>query len=532
MRLDPACRGESVECATAVGSRSYRRGMDQDPNEAFALVALPEWMWGGNPRGFVEASGLKARDAQDGLLRVQTAEAYQRSSPDLVKVRHLDVPCLTSRQMDVLDSATELTTISVEPARIQQHLDSLGSRLKEGGGVFDMLAHARGVIGLVPTGELRANADWVLRELRAVPVDDASPSDPGPFAEAGLHLMTRETTLLSRLRFPSFLLRVEHDPALRSGDTNHLSDLDEMMFPSAHGLYSGIYMFQEYVGPIQAALAPSIWSVAAPRTFGYLFMSLGRAISGTKGEATESLQLIMVDGPDRAYAAGPHSQRAAVDALGWWARALNDYFGVMSDPATFVDQDGIYQPIAHLQAILTGEQLFSRVTSLLVAHRDKVARRALMFTCLDSLETLTGRSVLKCFEIAHARKVLDGLEQAMPSSAGEILLPRAADGMAALEQLQDGFAFARQAAQNTVAWGGKQHGLDEATAYFCYALRNATHGFGGERRSQAERDAALIAQHDGNVSHDLGFLALLYLLDMLANPARLRRILLARSRRG
>jgi hypothetical protein len=204
---------------------------------------------------------------------------------------------------------------------------------------------------------------------------------------------------------------------------------------------------------------------------------------------------------------------------------LNGYFGVVSDPATFVDAAGVYQPIGHLQAILTGEQLFGRVTSLLLAHRDSVARRALLFGCLDGLEQLTGRSVLKSFELAQAEKVLAKLEDSMSPAAGEILLQRPREGVDALRAVQDGFYIARQAGRDRITWGGRDHRLDEAAAYLCYALRNATHGFGAKRSKQEERDAALVSQHDGVVPHDLGFIAFLYLLDFLLDPDRLRRIL-------
>ena len=66
---------------------------------------------------------------------------------------------------------------------------------------------------------------------------------------------------------------------------------------------------------------------------------------------------------------------------------------------------------------------------------------------------------------------------------------------------------------------------DDATAFYVKALRDATHGHGSNKAAARDRTTALLAQHDGRIPHDLGLLAMLYLLDLLAYPDRLRRVL-------
>ena len=45
-------------------------------------------------------------------------------------------------------------------------------------------------------------------------------------------------------------------------------------------------------------------------------------------------------------------------------------FGAISDPATFIDAQGAYQPYKHLHSLLSVEQIFRRVASIQTAYRD------------------------------------------------------------------------------------------------------------------------------------------------------------------
>src|SRR5659263_307329 len=81
---------------------------------------------------------------------------------------------------------------------------------------------------------------------------------------------------------------------------------------------------------------------------------------------------------------------------------------------------------------------------MLVAHRDTNARRALLFTILDSLEGVRGTNLLTMCNLGHATKVLTALETSMPAEAAEILLPAARRAVNALRAMQDGFFIRRQ----------------------------------------------------------------------------------------
>lgn len=178
--------------------------------------------------------------------------------------------------------------------------------------------------------------------------------------------------------------------------------------------------------------------------------------------------------------------------------------------------------------MLTVEQLFRRVHSIQVGHRDTHARRVLLFTVLDTLESLTGRPIELHCSLEFASRTLNGIKAAIPSQAHEILLPAAERSVSALKRLQQGFFMMDP--QGRVPVPGEKQPLDadKAAAQYLKMLRNATHGHGTNKQRQRHLTEALLAHHNGQVPHDIGLLGYLYLLDLLTRPAALRSALSAR----
>ncbi len=129
--------------------------------------------------------------------------------------------------------------------------------------------------------------------------------------------------------------------------------------------------------------------------------------------------------------------------------------------------------------------------------------------------------------LSHAQKVISDLEASVPDGAADILLPMARQAVDSLRRMQDGFFIRRHLKTVDVELRlpdgeVKVLAAEDATAQYLKVLRNATHGHGGKGKS-VDLTAALLAHHDGEVPHDIGLLAYLYLLDMVVNPERLRR---------
>jgi hypothetical protein len=201
---------------------------------------------------------------------------------------------------------------------------------------------------------------------------------------------------------------------------------------------------------------------------------------------------------------------------------LNDLFGVLADPGVFTDRAGFYNPVKHHEALLTVEQLFARVSSIQTSHRDCHAQRVLLFTVLDTLERLTGRSIDKNCSLPLAQKTLSQMRGQMPASAAEILLPAANRAVVALEEVQSGFFIS----SSPQAQGDSRRiaGLTPANAAARYikVLRDATHGHGSNRAGNVEQTNTLLAHHDGSIPHDLPLIGYLYLLDLMTRPYDLR----------
>ena len=247
---------------------------------------------------------------------------------------------------------------------------------------------------------------------------------------------------------------------------------------------------------------------------------------GSPGRATELLHLLPHQAATESTSRPVPPRDAAAEALNWWAARLNALFGVLTDPALFTDTDGTYQPARHLQAQLTVEQLFRRVSSMQTAHRDANSRRVLLFTVLDTLERLTGRKIEVLSSLRIAKAHLEEITASMSSAAATILLPGAQRAVSALQDLQNGFYLLRQLNRETIevpTSTGTTRTLarDEAAAQYVKVLRNATHGHGPKKPDQAKLAEILLAHHNGEIPHDLALLGYLYLLDVLIHPREL-----------
>jgi hypothetical protein len=232
-----------------------------------------------------------------------------------------------------------------------------------------------------------------------------------------------------RAKLPAVLLRHQYDPQLRQGNVAHVQQMlatGENVFASGFGLLRGLSSFDVYIGPLMGALTPGVWGFAAVRSFGAILFSLGRAIAGTRPRAAEMLHLLPSAGHAVATWKTPTLTPASCsDAARWWINRLNDFFAIVTDPVLFADPAATYDPAAHHQALMTVEQLFQRVNSIITSHRDTQVQQVLLFTVLDTLERLTGRSINDLCHLQYAEKTLAELRALLPPGAAEVLLPAA-----------------------------------------------------------------------------------------------------------
>lgn len=497
-------------------------------------MPMPQWFWGADPQQFLTEAGLVDRGRSPaGTWRVQTEESYRRTRPSLVWSEDLAGPGCASERIDRLgDLSTEAGDIDhIEPNEdVSRGLDQLRRRAEAERTPVAGLAVNQIVMALAPGPELPRAAREVWEDLRTVRLLE---HETGlAFPHAGVHVVRRSPAFVHRVHLPLVLHRLHHDPELAQGDLRYVQqqlDMGRPVFESSRQLLDGLLVFDCYVGPLLGALSPFIWAIPAWRGLGVVIHSLGTTMAGTLGAAAEPLQLLRQVGSDEDGLAPPLAPDAAPAALGWWSRALNALFGVLSDPAVFTTPTAAYRPSEHLQALLTVEQLFRRVSSIQTSWRDTHARRVLLFTVLDTLERLTGRDIETLCSLRKAERIMHRLRTDLPTAAQTLLLPGAERAIAALRQLQDGFIL-RDPATGAVEIRHEHSGAetlppDKAAAIYVKMLRNATHGHGSDRAHVRARTDALLAHHNGFVPHDLALLGYLHLLDVLNRPDDLRRTL-------
>lgn len=493
--------------------------MPEDGTPRHARVTLPAWLHGGDPSALLDEADVEVRrDRSTGAWTVQTAEGHMRRAPHLISYRHLAGPGVHREDFRPLSTRTDLVQHEPEEWATRQ-IQEWGEELTRTRNPVHALELIRMDSLVCDTPELADRVQHHFHDLQQVPLH--SDPDVKVFANAGAHLIERAGALIWRFKLPMILAQVTQDQRLQSGDVAHLLrayEDQDVAFKSALGLSDGLLTMEPYMGPLLGALTPSMWCFTVPRSFGTILYSLGQPMAGTSGRAEEMSHLIGIPGANRALPVPKLSAQAGHSAINWWAGALNQMMGVLSDFAVFTDASGAYRPDKHMQAILTVEQLFRRTSSVTTSDRDTNARRVLAFTTLDTLERLTAVKLEKMADPRYAAKVLKAVEEEIPPLAAEILLPAAARSVEALDELRSGFFVHRLLGSDELRLhyaDGTNRSLDshQATAYFVKALRDATHGHGSNKAVARDRTSALLAQHDGAIPHDIGLLPLLYLLE-------------------
>jgi hypothetical protein len=495
---------------------------------------LPAWLWGRSVEDYLREAGLRVvRTAHGGGQIVEADERGAQGRPGLITCDDLAGAGLPDRY-DRLNAAEAVAPTAPDPEGrrlVDSELERLVERTGSGGGLPSALVLHQLQISSAPSSQAAAVVRAALDDTISIRFDGGEQA----FPRAALHLVRRRPAILHRAQLPAVLLRLEHDPAMRQGDLSAVNDAlarGELVFAASGGLSQGLVLLDAYLAPALGALTPFVWAIPAARASGTVLISFGHAVAGASGDAAEPLQLLPSRGPEESRTSPVLPPGAASAALTWWCRRLDKAVSTLTDPAVHAGPDGAYRPEKHLHAILSVEQLFRRVGSIQRADRDSDARHVLLFTVLDTLERLNGRSLVDMCTLSFAEKARERVAASMPAAAASVLLPAADRAVAALKDLQAGFYLPQQLGADRVEFADSDGArvslpLPLAAAEYMRLLRNATHGHGSNRRERQALTNTLLVQHDGHVPHDLALLGYLYLLELLAVPPMLRRTLYA-----
>lgn len=494
---------------------------------------VPSWIWGNNTSAFLNEAALwQSKPDDSGYSQIQTVESYyRRRNPDLIESGLVLSPDGKER-----GSASWLYNFGDpsidQPLHVKARAHPDFEAPTTGHPIVDVAEWGKRAAMFTPGPRLLDRAKEILSTLHRATLADSGES---LFPQASVLAFRRTPALLHRVKLSAVLLRLSNDSRLREGDPSELKKLAKdakPAFGAGSELTSGLLVMDAYIQPLLAAMTPHVWGFAVPRIGGILVFSYGRAVSGTRRWPSGLLDTLHLPGrADSVEVTEFRDPEAPERATHWWAHALNSLFGTITDPVTFATRSAAYDIDLAFQTVLTVEQIFRRVASSQMADGDVYGRRAAMFSAIDALEGMTGYPVARMLSPDHARETLRRVESAIPQPAGEVLLPAARRAVAGLESVEAGFYLRNP--DGRIPTGPDQQPLEPeaAAAKYMYLLRNATHGFSGKQALKGG-GAVLLAAHTGDVHHDTGLLGWLYILDVLADPDRLRKVLRARASRN
>lgn len=482
------------------------------------VVDLPPWLYGGRPRDFLTAASLHGRE-RAGKWQIQTDESYYRRPPDLLGHYDIVAPGQLSGDWGQFSWAEHVPTDLSIPQELRPDLSG-EPRL------IDLLNVLAIEVAQAPSDRVGVLAEEVLEQVRTF----VDAKGDHLLEQASLHVVAARPAFLWRLTLARLQFRLLIDPdhdlrrakkAVQSGP----------VLRSSEALLDGSRLLSPYMAPLMGAVSPSVWGHASVIPgVGTLVLGFGCALNGgLKPLPATLLGTIYTKTPTRARRAHVTADNI-VAAIAWWGDALNRLFGVLTDPTTFADGDGSYNPVKHAHALMTIEHLFRRVTAIQTAYENTEATLALFFSAMDTFERLLGKKADTLYSPLKARDVLDRLERDLPAQAAPLILQGARRGVDALEAVEQGFFLPDE--HGRIPQGTDKNGHRksrtprEAVAVYLTLRRNAIHGFDPPKGSNVAVSGELLGRHTGALPDDLPLLAYLYLLDLLTSePDRLRRTL-------
>ena len=323
------------------------------------------------------------------------------------------------------------------------------------------------------------------------------------------------------------MIRLERDPEIsRKLHLGEVPDGTGLLFASNHSLVAPSFLHGNYLGPLLACLSPMVWCAHSPRPFDSIIFSLGVSVPGVSSVPVDSLDRLPRRTNSYVQARGLEarlfSRGSFREAIDWWVMRLDQLFTFLSDPATYRDESGVYDPYRHQNWLINTAELFERVTSALRAQRDDYAELVMTFSALDLIgDRFIGGDTGAKADPENARKALSHVRSSMPSSVAEVILPGAERAVAAVESIAGGFFIDDETVRYTTKKGVVECTREQAVGPLVGARRNAVHGFGGNL-SRAKGAHELLSQHRGDLPSDIAYLPYLYLLQIMCSPEALR----------
>ncbi|NHE67812.1 hypothetical protein G9U53_26260 [Rhodococcus sp. D-46] len=500
-------------------------------------IRLPEALAKSNFIALFTEMGLNAvpGDTPGEWILREAVSARRWTGKRLVEVRTLAAPWLRDTKFDLLKPPPQdLPRPAVTAEDVTAEREEITRRMSAPQTIVPLLYGTQLDVVLATDADLEEAVEQQYETLRTFPEEG-----PPVFPDLAVSWISVDHKIYFRYKLPAFVMRFEQDADLahriQAGGVD--AEEESSFFASNQAIAGPGLLDDTYLGPLLSCTVSDIWAVHGQRLGNTIIYVLGTAISGVDSMPAEPLQLLPRHAASKFR---PHietsSPEAWTEAIYWWATKLDQMFTYLSSPVTFTDANGFYLPYQHQNWMLNTEELFNRTSSAMMAWRDIYSGQIMTNSALDLVsEVFLGTDMSELCDPKRARKVLDRLESTMPAKVREVLLPRARAGVHALSTIADGFFITNSRGTGTVDIiddnGDIEHlEVGKAVAAVMRGRRNATHGFGG-KTGEVDRNARVLAHHDGTLPDDLTLLPYLYLLSVLNQPDTVRLRIERNSRR-
>ncbi|MEU8134926.1 hypothetical protein [Streptodolium elevatio] len=440
------------------------------------------------------------RIAENGATwSLATYERYADETPALVSLDTLDDATLDQLAKIGHESPVQVPTAGIDTetfAHLGQQ-DGVAARIAE--------------FNLIILGADTANLPAAIRGF----------FDACPGALRRLHVIHQAPKLVVRTTFVRML-----------ATARTVTDLPQALagpgFPAARAVALGGFFGPAFVKPALHITAPWVWASMSARAYALVVWPFGTAIPGGTFPSNQLADLVAPTTDrftDNISSSRPTHTAAQYDAfLTWWVERVNTLLAIVTDPAQFPEPGThTYSPDRQFQMLMSLERLFRDVAEALQHHgRDQTACLRAAYDALDCLEGLGIRNFRYYTSPSRARDALDRITAQVPTNAVAVLRPVCDDAVNALDRVRDGFYSSgpHWTANGLDGLPGTQRpsrDWDQAVADYLRLDRNTAHSFS----KMDATDRAIYLAHDGELPSRLASLALLALVDLLADLDKL-----------
>lgn len=482
-------------------------------------VSLPEWLYAGDTKSFMRAIGWDAvatSDSSKWQVALEEKVASGRSMLTLSEILAPDDPVDIAEHPILLEAATRTIARSTDfLSRIETEISRIGpigdiSSLQD----LTRMIYISDLTMLISAGPAFGDVtNELMNRIRK------------EFPRSALYFIRVDSALSLRTTILRVLMRMENEPS--TFKIPPLAGSGGLAFEGGIDLTDDLAMgLRAFLDPLLLSLSPFAWGHRHLCDAGVLVVSFGTAVAIRSGEPNEPLNFFGRGAETSTTAPPPVSAEAIHSALAWWVEKLSSLLSSATDPCQFDAGDGSYDVARHQEALFTLNQAFRAIQSISIQHRDGFARQTLLFSALDSLESLYKVKLDNLVEAPFAERVLDNLRKQLPKESLPVLLPRAEGAVDALKEMRNSFGSGGRVSGSGVRVPNSDRGngetaertlnFDRAVAQYLRVRRNATHGFGGRKHKYEIRDRILLSSHSGRVPPKVADLSYLYGLNLLA----------------